>query len=176
MPTKLAAGDACGWTAASNYAGMCDRTTDKLECIDGKCTLPGATTTPGPVTTPPPCSGKGAKCYDADTADYVAGVTCCSGAACPVTSNPYDSAYCPDAAGAPTCTEENGDETGLTGTKCFDGAGSGGLIATVKCCYGPCSLLAADANDATKDGFCTYAAPADASGGSGADASVDSTA
>jgi len=162
MPTKLAVGASCGWTAASNYAGMCDRTmaTDKLECIDGLCAVPGATTSTVSTTstTAPPCSGKGAKCYDADTANYVAGVTCCNGAVCQVTSNPYDDAYCPDAAGAPTCTTSDGDETGLTGTKCFDGAASpAALIATVKCCYGPCSLLVADG---TNDGVCTDAPPA----------------
>lgn len=150
MPTKLAAGDACGWTAASNYAGMCDRTgNDKLECIDGTCAVPAATAAPGPAPAPAPaCSTKGVKCYDGDTADYVTDVTCCN-TACPLTT-PYASAYCPDASGAPVCTEATGNPAHLHETKCWDGsAATPAAVADINCCYGACPLAAG-----TVDGYC----------------------
>ena len=98
MPTKLAAGEPCGWTAASvsartlfplhhniilflqNYAGMCDRTVDpKLECIDGKCAAPAAPGPSPPAPSPPTaCSNQGVKCYDGDLAEAVSGITCCN--------------------------------------------------------------------------------------------------
>merc|ERR1711868_40863 len=152
MPTKVLEGDPCGWTAASNYAGMCDRSAadaaDKLECVDGKCAKAGAPTPPPPATDPPPaCSKQGIKCYDGDTSDYTT-AECCAGAACPVTSNYLESAYCPASAGAPECIND-GKPTDLPGvTKCWDGT-TEAAVPDVKCCYAACAVTSG-----TTDGYC----------------------
>jgi len=152
MPTKLAAGEPCGWTAASNYAGMCDRTVDpKLECIDGKCAAPAAPGPSPPAPSPPTaCSNQGVKCYDGDMAEPVSGITCCNNVVCPITTDPFASAYCPVAAGTPTCT---GSGTALYDVKCWDGAGNSGAGAAVDpavaCCYGDCTV-----SSGTVDGYC----------------------
>merc|ERR1711992_399793 len=82
MPYGLAAGDACGATAAAD-AGLCGA---NMGCISGVCattastsTITSTTTTSTTTTstTTAACSAKGTACW-ANSAP-VADVTCCSG-------------------------------------------------------------------------------------------------
>merc|ERR1712179_9699 len=154
MMTKIQINQPCGNTAAANYLGLCDRSSDpKLECISGTCVEAPAPTTEAPTPEPAPDCGKGGiKCYDGDT---YAETTCCAGVDCPYVDT-YTTQYCPTGAGPATCTASSATArpSDVGGVKCWNGAGAA-AEPNVDCCFGACPVTASSTADEQKvDGVC----------------------
>jgi len=118
MRHNIASGDPCGRTAATNYAGVCQK---DLTC--------------NPETniceaTPVPCSGANVKCWDGATVSPVEGVHCCD--RCEIAAFNMDGLCSASSTGSCAVDESP------SGTVCFppDPANP------VKCCNGaPCNTI-----------------------------------
>merc|ERR1712061_74182 len=73
MPYGLAAGAACGATAAKGYLGYCGT---GMGCIDDVCATTTTTTPSTTSTTTPACAAAGTACWASGAP--VSGVTCCN--------------------------------------------------------------------------------------------------
>jgi len=122
MRHNISTGEPCGQTAASNYAGVCQK---GLTCNEKNVCEP----------TPIPCSGADVKCWDGAQVAPVEGVQCCD--RCEITDLFLDAVCSASSTGSCAVGESP------SGTPCFPP----NTANPVKCCNGaPCDMVPTSPN------------------------------